>query len=73
VTTLAEELTNQITSAAKEMDSLLSANKSGLSFDKALEEFNKISSAFPEEITDFNSVFNYDAALGKYVYTSNGL
>ena len=72
VTTLAQEVTNQITSAAKEIDGILSTNKSGLSFDKAIEEFNKLDTAF-EEISSFDQVFSYDATLGKYVYTSLGL
>jgi hypothetical protein len=68
VTTLASTLTTQVESAAKEMDSILSTNKSGLSFDKALEEYKTLSAKF-SDLGSFDTVFSYDAVLGKYVYT----
>jgi hypothetical protein len=54
------------------MDSILTTNKSGLTLDKAIESFDKLSASF-SEIDSFDKVFTYDAALGKYVYTADGL
>jgi hypothetical protein len=50
---LAQELTTSVTTAAKDIDSLLTTNKSGLTFDKAIESFNKINAAY-EDITSFD-------------------
>lgn len=72
VNTLAQELTTTITTAAKDMDSIVGTNKSGLTFDKALEEFTELQAQF-SELTSFNQAFSYDAVLGKYVYTQQGL
>jgi len=69
---LASELTTNVTNAAKEIDSLLTANKSGLTLDKAIEAFGKLSASF-EDIKSFDEIFQYDAVLGKYVYTTTGL
>ena len=72
INTLAQELTTKITNAAKEIDSILTTNKSGLTFDKAIEAFNKLAASY-DKITNFDQIFTYDAALGKYIYTSQGL
>ena len=72
VNTLAEELTTQIINASKDIDSILTANKSGMSLDKALESFNQLSSQFPK-LGSFDEIFQYDAVLGSYIYTEKGL
>ena len=72
VNTVAQELTDIITSAAKDIDNILSTNKSGISFDKAIEEFDKLNAQFAD-VTSFNDIFTFDAVLGKYVYTTDGL
>ena len=68
VTSLAQGLVDSVSNAAKDINSLLSANKSGLSFDKALDAFKELNTDL-----SFDKVFNYDAVLGQYVYTSKGL
>ena len=72
VTTLSETLTTDITSAAKNIDSILTTNKSGLSLDKALDAMKSINAKLGKAFT-FDELFTYDAALGKYVYTAEGL
>lgn len=72
VNTLVQTLKDQILTGAKEVDSILNTNQSGLNFDAALETFSKLDSQF-EEITSFDEVFTYDAALGKYIYSVKGL
>lgn len=72
VATLGEDLINKITGASKEIDGILTTNKSGLSLDKAIQEFNTINATLSDPKT-FDALFTYDAALGKYVYTVEGL
>jgi len=72
VITLADELATKVTVAVKEIDSLLSVNKSGLSLDKSIEEFGKLSAAYTD-IGSFDEIFVYNTALGKYVYTIDGI
>lgn len=72
VNTLVQTLKDKIGTGAKEVDSILNTNKSGLSFDAALEEFSKLEAKF-DNIKSFDEVFIYDAALGKYIYSVNGL
>ena len=72
VNTLASELATKVETAAKEIDTLLSSVKQGLTLDKALESFGKLTAAY-SDIKSFDEIFTYDAVLGKYVYTANGL
>ena len=73
VNTLASELTSGVTKAAKEIESLASANKSGMTLDSALEEFKKLSASAETKIKSFTDAFTFDESLGKYVYTEEGL
>jgi len=59
--------------SAKAIDSLLSNVKSGLGIDKALEELKNINARSKDKQFSFNEIFTFDAALGRYVYTVNGL
>ena len=72
VNTLAQTLTTNITETAKDIDTLLTTNKSGLTLDKALESLKTINATSTDEL-GFDQVFTYDAALGKYVYSAQGL
>ena len=72
VNTLAESLTESISQASKEVDSIITSNKSGIAFSQAIEQFSDLQAQF-ENLGNFGEVFNYDAALGNYVYTAEGL
>ena len=71
VVTLAQELTDKVKSTVKDIESILSTNKSGLSLDQALEELATITTKFSD--LSFDDIFRYDASLNKYVYTAEGL
>lgn len=73
VNTLAAELTEKVVSAAKNIDTLISNAKSGLGLDKALEALESINARSQDTQFNFDELFRYDAALGKYVYTQKGL
>lgn len=74
VNTLAENLSNSISEAAKNIDSILSSNNSGLDLSKALEGLESLNvGKSAEEAFNFNDVFKFDVSLGKYVYKLDGL
>lgn len=71
VVTLSQQLTDKLKDTVKDIESILSTNKSGMSLDQALEELVTITNKFSD--MSFNQLFRYDAVLRKYVYTSEGL
>ena len=72
--TLTESITEKIANASKEMDSVINTNKSGLDLSKALEQLSSLNiSKSAEDAFKFNEIFTFDAVLGKYVYTIDGL
>ena len=71
VVTLSQQLTDKLKDTVKDIESILSSNKSGMSLDQALEELVTITNKFSD--MSFNQLFRYDAVLRKYVYTSEGL
>ena len=72
VNTLAQSLVDNISGAAKNINTILTTNKSGLDFSQALDEYSKMY-AKDSTIGKFDAVFQYDAALKKFVYTDIGL
>lgn len=72
VNTLAQSLVNNISGAAKNINTILTTNKSGLDFSQALDEYSKMY-AKDSTIGNFEAIFQYDAALKKFVYTDIGL
>ena len=74
VNTLAQGLAETIENAAKEIDSVLGANKSGLDLSKALSVLTDLNVGRSlEDAFEFNEIFEYDAALNNYVYKAKGL
>ena len=71
IVTLSEEVTSTLQSVAKDIESLMTANKSGFDLSSALEALKKIQ-AYDSNKT-FNDIFEYNDVLGKYVYSVNGL
>ena len=72
VNTLSQTVVSKVTEASKDIDNIISTNQSGLSFDKALEEFNSLEVS-SDNINKFSDAFTFDSSLKKYVYTVNGL
>ena len=72
INTLAQTVVENVANATEKIDSIIATNKSGLSFDKAIEEFESLSATLGSNVS-FDSLFNYDAILGKYVYSADGL
>ena len=74
VNTLAQELTEQVSSAAKNASTILTTSASGLDFSKAIEELESLNvSRTGEDKLSFDEAFQYDAVLNKYIYTNAGL